>query len=233
MSHMRENQPEGANYIQDPKDVKNLGVLITTTGVALLINADNTLEACQTLAASRPAEQGLSGPVDCVELLNESEGVPFVGHDEDEPILGVDMWVDDEGLLLDSKHLNPFASIMAGQEIHGDVVLFGSHKGETMSIPWPAFEKIFTSAWIDETTSEQFVLSHPTRGYWTIDEARVVIDSLDSMGRFDVSPSDEPEEVVMPRFVEQGKRNTAATMFALLGFEADEYRCMMDLAAKL
>ena len=239
---MRENTPFG-DFDIDGEDVKHLGVLITTTGVSVLFSTDDTLKACQTLAAARSYEYGGNGPVDCVQLLSESEGLPFVPLDtvsdrlkflkDEVPTLGVDMWIDDEGLLLDSKHFNPFASVIAERDIHGDVVIFGCCKGETTTIPFAAFEKLATAEWMGAAEGVRFIKEHPTRGFWTLEEARVIIDSLDEMGRALIVPSDEDEETIKARFVEQSKKNVAATMFADLGYSSDDYRTMMKEAAEL
>lgn len=237
--YMRENTPYG-DFDIGGEDVKHLGVLITTTGVGVLFSTDDTLKACQTLAAARSYEHGGSGPVDCVQLLSESEGLPFVPLDElspenkgKVPTLGVDMWIDDEGLLLDSKHYNPFASVIAERDIYGDVVIFGCREGETLTIPFPAFEKLQTAEWMGAAEGVRFIKDHPTRGFWTLEEARVIIDSLDEMGRALIAPSDEDEETIKARFIEQSKKNRAATMFADLGYSSDDYREMMKEAAEL
>ena len=253
--YMRESNPKNGAFDINREDVKNLGILITTTGVAVLVNADDTLHACQTLAAARPHDYGSSGPVDVVQMLPESEGLPFLpvevhealceaegqDYDPDENYrVGVDMWLDDEGRILD-KHLNPFASIMVGQDIYGDVVLFGCRQGETICLPYEAYEKLHTSEWMPGGTDKPFIRDHPTRGFWTVAEARTIVDSLDSMGREtlvnDIEnglPDDsEATEAIVERFREQGRRNSAALMFATVGFEAEDYNKLMKEAEAL
>jgi len=251
--YMRENQPETGPFDIEREDVKQLGIFIATTGLALLVNAEDTLTACQMLAASRPHEYGGSGPVDVVQLLPESEGMTWLPEDEFEMMcdqqglteeerptnyrLGLDMWIDDEGLILD-KHYNPFASLLSGQDIYGDVIIWGCRQGETVCIPFQAFDQLCTAEWMtDGQADNPFILRHPISGWWTLEEARIVVDSLNEMGRIEMSPDImdefESEEEASKVIGEQHRRNNAARMFATVGFEASEYGDLMKAAQAL
>lgn len=252
--YMREQDPTNGAFHIKREDVKQLGIFITTTGIGLLVNAKDTLTASQLLAASRSHDYGSSGPVDVVQLLPESDGLPWLPEDDFEEIcdsygwteengtrppnlnLGLDMWIDDEGRILE-KHFNPFASLLAKQDIYGDVIIWGCFQGDTVCVPYEAYEKLKTAAWMtDDESNKTFIQEHPLFPWWTVEEARTVVDSLETTGRVEMTPNlvtEMPMEKAMELFKEQARANNAALMFATVGFESQEYRDLMKEADAL
>ena len=89
----------------------------------------------------------------------------------------------------------------------------------------------------DGQADNPFILRHPISGWWTLEEARIVVDSLNEMGRIEMSPDImdefESEEEASKVIGEQHRRNHAARMFATVGFEASEYSDLMKAAQAL